>query len=244
MTYYIKYDIIIIIVKNSKQREMMMKKRLLIFDLDGTIADTLPTIAEAINMCARHFGYPEKSDDEVRAAVGNGVGVLLQKTMPQSAMSDDAQQQEIKEYFALCYEQTQAKINSAYSGMAELMRELYSKGYILAVLSNKPDKLVKMIVNNIFPDGIISISMGQSELPKKPDPTVPLMIAERFGVAPTDTYFIGDSEVDVITGKNAGMITLAVSWGFRDRAVLEEAKPDFLFDTREELLTYFRNITN
>jgi phosphoglycolate phosphatase len=231
-------------VKNSKQREMMMKKRLLIFDLDGTIADTLPTIAEAINMCARHFGYPEKSDDEVRAAVGNGVGVLLQKTMPQSAMSDDAQNQKIKESYALCYEQTQAKINSAYSGMAELMRELYSKGYILAVLSNKPDKLVKMIVDNIFPDGIISISMGQSELPKKPDPTVPIMIAEKFGVAPTDTYFIGDSEVDVITGKNAGMITLAVSWGFRDRAVLEEVKPDFLFDTREELLTYFRNITN
>ena len=122
--------------------------------------------------------------------------------------------------------------------------ELKKRGIRLAVLSNKPDKLVKMIVNNIFPDRIISESMGQTDLPKKPDPTVPLMIAKGFGVAPADTYFIGDSEVDVLTGKNARMITLAVSWGFRDRAVLEEAKPDFLFDTREELLTYFRNITN
>jgi phosphoglycolate phosphatase len=86
--------------------------------------------------------------------------------------------------------------------------------------------------------------MGQTDLPKKPDPTVPLMIAKGFGVAPADTYFIGDSEVDVLTGKNAGMITLAVSWGFRDRGVLEEASPDFLFDTREELLNYFRNITD
>lgn len=243
MTYYIKYDIITIIVKNLKQREKRMKKRLLIFDLDGTIADTLPSIAEAVNLCARHFGFPERSDNEVRLAVGNGVGVLLQKTMPQSAMADADKSKEIKEYFDSCYEQTQAKVDSAYSGMAEGMRELYSKGYILAVLSNKPDKLVKMIIDNIFPDGIISISMGQSELPKKPDPTVPLMIAERFGVNPADTYFIGDSEVDVITGKNAEMVSVAVSWGLRDRCVLEEATPDFLFDTRKELFDFFNNLT-
>lgn len=220
-----------------------MKKKLLIFDLDGTIADTLPSIAEAVNLCARHFGFPEKSNEEVRLAVGNGVGVLLQKTMPQSAMADAVQSKKIKEYFAICYEQTQSKVDTAYEKMAEAMREFYNKGYILAVLSNKPDKLVKMIINNIFPDGIISISMGQTELPKKPDPTVPLMIAQRFEVDLRDTYFIGDSEVDVITGKNAGMVSVAVSWGFRDRAVLEEAEPDLLFDTREELLEFFNNLT-
>ena len=157
-------------------------------------------------------------------------------------MADADKCAKIKEYFAICYEQTQSKVDSAYSGMAEAMRELYGKGYILAVLSNKPDKLVKMIVKNIFPDGRISMSMGQTELPRKPNPTVPLMIAEKFGVASADTYFIGDSEVDVLTGKNAGMITLAVSWGFRDRAVLEAASPDAIFDTREELLEYFRKL--
>ena len=221
----------------------MKKKYLLIFDLDGTVADTLPSIAEAVNMCARYFGYPEKSNDEVRRAVGSGVGVLLQMTMPQDAMADAEQCQKIKEYFAKCYEITQAKVDTAYSEMAEAMRELYSKGYILAVLSNKPDKLVKMIVDNIFPDGIISVSMGQTELPKKPDPTVPLMIAEQFGVSPNETYFIGDSEVDVLTGKNAGMISVAVSWGFRERSVLESATPDFIFDTRAELLNFFSNLT-
>ncbi len=220
-----------------------MKKRLLIFDLYGTIADTLPSIAEAVNMCARYFGYPEKSNEEVRRAVGSGVGVLLQMTMPQDAMADAEQCQKIKEYFAKCYEITQAKVDTAYSEMAEAMRELYSKGYILAVLSNKPDKLVKMIVDNIFPDGIISVSMGQTELPKKPDPTVPLMIAEQFGVSSNETYFIGDSEVDVLTGKNAGMISVAVSWGFRERSVLEGATPDFIFDTRAELLNFFSNLT-
>ena len=218
-----------------------MKKRLLIFDLDGTIVDTLPSIAEALNMCARHFGYPESTLCEVRAAVGNGVGVLLQKTMPESEMSNEAQCKRIKEYFAECYEKTQSKLDSTYSGMSEIMRELYDKGCILAVLSNKPDNLVKMIINNIFPNGIISESIGQTELPKKPDPTVPLMIAEKYGASPSDVYFVGDSEVDVITGKNAGMITLAVSWGFRDRDVLEGAYPDALFDTRDELLQYFRH---
>lgn len=222
---------------------MKMKKRLLIFDLDGTIVDTLPSIAEAVNLCARNFGYPEKNDDEVRLAVGNGVGVLLQKTMPRDAMADPEQSQKIKEYFALCYEQTQSRLNSTYEGMGDAMRELYRRGYILAVLSNKPDNLVKMIVNNIFTDGIISMSMGQTELPKKPDPTVPLMIAEQFCVDSCDTYFIGDSEVDVLTAKNAGMVSVAVSWGFRDRYVLENASPDFIFDTRNELLKYFCNLT-
>lgn len=220
-----------------------MKKRLLIFDLDGTIADTLPTIAEAVNLCTSHFGYPQKSMEEVRLAVGNGVGVLLRDTMPEDDMNDEAQRSKIKEYFALCYEQTQSRVDKAYDGMAEAMRELHRRGYILAVLSNKPDKLVKMIVNNIFPDGIISVSMGQTELPKKPDPTVPLLIAENFGVSPDDTYFIGDSEVDVITGKNAGMVSVAVSWGLRERRVLEEAEPDVIIDTREELLRYFCNLT-
>ena len=219
-----------------------MKKRLLIFDLDGTVADTLPSIAEAVNLCARHFGYSEKSEDEVRLAVGNGVGVLLQKTMPEDDMADDVQREKIKDYFAICYEQTQAKVDCAYSGMAEAMRELYGKGFILAILSNKPDKLVKMIVNNIFPDGIISVAMGQTDLPKKPDPTVPLMIADQFRISPTETYFIGDSEVDVLTGKNAEMITVAVSWGLRERYVLEDASPDVIIDTRAELLEYFRNL--
>ena len=220
-----------------------MKKRLLIFDLDGTVADTLPSIAEAVNMCARHFGYPEKSNDEVRLAVGNGVGVLLQKTMPAKAMEDAAQCKKIKEYFAICYEQTQSRVDCAYSGMAEAMRKLYSKGFILAILSNKPDKLVKMIVNNIFPDGIISESMGQTDLPKKPDPYVPLLIASRLGISPDDTYFIGDSEVDVLTGKNSGMVSVAVSWGLRERYVLEAAEPDVIFDTRDELYEYFCNLT-
>ena len=216
-----------------------MKKRLLIFDLDGTIVDTLPSIAEAINMCAHHFGYPESTLCEVRAAVGNGVGVLLQKTMPESEMSNEAQCKRIKEYFAECYEKTQSKLDSAYSGMSEIMRELYDKGCILAVLSNKPDPLVKNIIKKLFPEGVMSIALGQTEMPRKPDPTVPIMIARELGAELADTYFIGDSEVDVLTAHNSGMHAVAVSWGFREREVLLEAAPEVIIDSPEELLKYF-----
>lgn len=218
----------------------MEKRNLLIFDLDGTLVDTLPTIAKAINLCAKKFGFPERSLDEVRLAVGNGVGVLLQRTMPSDAMSDRERREEIKRYFDICYEQTQAELDSCYDGVAEALRSFHRDGYALAVLSNKPDKLVKMIVENLFPNGIINVAIGQTDLPRKPDPTVPLMIAESFGVASADAYFIGDSEVDVLTGRNAGMKTVAVSWGFRERRVLEEAEPDVIIDSSEELVNYFK----
>lgn len=215
------------------------KKRLLIFDLDGTLADTLPSITRAINLCAKHFGYPEKDAETVRRAVGNGVNSLLQKTMPAEAVEDSESFERIKKYFAECYELTQASVDSCYEGVGEAVRSFFEMGYIIAILSNKPDNLVKMISKNLFPDGIIAKSVGQTDMPKKPDPTVPLMIASELSISPENTYFIGDSEVDVLTGKNAGMVTVAVSWGFRARSVLEAAEPDFIIDTPSELKTLF-----
>ena len=220
-----------------------MERKLLIFDLDGTLVDTLPSITKAINMCAEHFGYPKKTSEEVRLAVGNGVDVLLRETMPKEEWETEEQRLKIKSYFASCYETTQREIDSCYSGIMEALVCAKEKGFLLAVLSNKPDALVQIIVKNLFDDGFICKSMGQTDMPKKPDPYVPLLLAKTLDVLPQNTYFIGDSEVDVLTGKNAGMKTVAVSWGFRDRKVLEESKPDIIIDTRAELLEYFGNLT-
>ncbi len=217
-------------------------KKLLMFDLDGTLVDTLPSITDAINMCAEHFGYPKKNSCEVRLAVGNGVDVLLRETMPKDAWDDSVQRDKIKKYFAQCYEITQKKINSCYDGIMEVLNCAKERGFALSVLSNKPDSLVKIIVGNLFPEGLICESVGQTDMPKKPDPYVPCLIAKRQGFLPQDTYFIGDSEVDVLTGKNAKMKTVAVSWGFRDRSVLEAAEPDVIIDSREQLLAYFSEL--
>ena len=215
-------------------------KKLLIFDLDGTLVDTLPSITKAVNMCAEHFGYLARTSGEVRAAVGNGVDVLLGETMPKDAWSDEAQRKEIKKYFAECYEITQKEIDCCYDGIMDVLNCAKERGFVISVLSNKPDPLVKIIASNLFSEGLICESLGQTDMPKKPDPYVPLLMAENQGVLPENTYFIGDSEVDVLTGKNAGMKTVAVSWGFRDRSVLEAADPDVIIDTREQLLAYFR----
>ena len=222
---------------------MRMERKLLMFDLDGTLVDTLPSITKAINMCAEHFNYPKKTADEVRLAVGNGVDVLLAQTMPCECWEDVEQREKIKSYFAKCYGSTQREIDTCYEGIMEVLEYAKSQGFLLAVLSNKPDILVQIIVKNLFPKDFVSMSVGQSDLPKKPDPCVPLLMTKSLEVLPKNTYFIGDSEVDVLTGKNAGMNTVAVSWGFRDRTVLEEASPDVIIDSREQLLDYLKNLT-
>ena len=214
-----------------------MNDKLLIFDLDGTLADTLHTIRDAVNMCMEHYGYPTHDYESIRERVGNGVRDLIGRSLPLG--KDDPRFDEILEHFNSCYLITHDQIDGCYDGLYSVIEQLADKGFRLAVLSNKPDRLVKGIVKKLFPEGMFAISMGQTEQPRKPDPTVPLMMAERLGVAAEDTWFIGDSEVDVATAKNAGMHSVAVSWGFRSRESLVDCAPDAIADSPEELLALF-----
>lgn len=217
-------------------------KKLLIFDLDGTLADTLGTIHSAVNMCLEHFSFPSKSFEEVRVAVGNGTRSLMKQLLPEEASSDSERFEEIMEYFSSCYWQTCDQIDGCYDGVYEAVLRFGEMGHSLAVLSNKPDPLVKKIMIKLFPENTFIVSLGQTEMPRKPDPTVPLLIASKAGVAPSDTYFIGDSEVDVLTAKNSGMNAVAVSWGFRERDLLESTEPLVIVDSADELLRFFEAI--
>ena len=217
----------------------LIRKKLLIFDLDGTIADTLCSIMEAVNMCMKHYGFAQKSYDEVRAAVGNGARVLIMNTMPAEQASDPARAEEIYKYFQTCYSATYNHIDGCYEGMKEAMLELRDRGYTLAVLSNKPDAYVKGIIASLFDARTIPIAMGETELPKKPDPTAPHYIAKTRGYAPDECVFIGDSDVDIRTAQNSGMTSIAVSWGFRLRTALEECAPDMIIDHPSQLLEIF-----
>lgn len=216
-----------------------MENKLLIFDLDGTLADTLHTIRDAVNMCMEHFGYPLLSYEQVRKNVGNGVGELMRLSLPAEIAADEERFSEALAYFRECYKKTHDDLDGCYDGLYEVIEEFYKRGFGLAVLSNKPDPLVRGIIKKLFPDGMFPIAMGQTELPRKPDPTVPLMIAKQLGYSVEDTYYIGDSEVDVLTAKNAGMHSVSVSWGFRDRGVLEDADPQVIIDTPEQLFELF-----
>ena len=216
-----------------------MEKKLLIFDLDGTLADTLNTIRDAVNMCMEHYGFPTHSYEQVKANVGNGVSSLLKKSLPEGVASEGEEFEEMLAYFRTRYDITHDDIDGCYDGLYEVVMALYEKGYKMAVLSNKPDAYVKNIIEKLFPKGVMSFALGQSELPRKPDPSVPLMIASELGVAPADSYFIGDSEVDILTAENSGMHAVAVSWGFRDRKLLEDMNPEVIVDSPAELLAYF-----
>ena len=219
-----------------------MNKKLLIFDLDGTIADTLNTIRDAVNMCMEHFGFEKLNYEQTRQRVGNGVRALIEQALPEKSDISEERFEEILAYFRSCYLLTHDKIDGCYDGLYEVMTALRSKEYKLAVLSNKPDNLVGGIVKKLFGERFFVAAMGQTELPRKPDPTVPLMIAREQGTELEDCYFIGDSEVDVQTAKNSGMHAVAVSWGFRERSVLEASEPEVIIDTPAELLDLFESL--
>lgn len=214
--------------------------KLLIFDLDGTLSDTLPSIRHAINLAARKAGYPERTYDEVRAAIGDGVRMLIKKVLPEDRASDECAVDEHLARYEEMYNKTYMEADRMYDGMAETLRELSLRGYRIAVLSNKQDAYVKLIVEQIVEKGIVCLAMGQrKEYPRKPDPTVPLMIAEQLGALPSEVAFIGDSEVDIMTAKNAKMISVGCEWGYRGREVLESHGADYVISRPEELLRIF-----
>ncbi len=215
-------------------------KKLLIFDLDGTLADTLPSIRHAINLMLSHFEYPEKSYEDVRAAIGNGALKLVERLLPEERSLNKEILSEAFACYEKMYDTTYIEADRCYDGISEALAELYRRGYTLAVLSNKQDTYVKPIVSNITEKGLVSLALGQREgFPRKPDPTVPCLIAKELGFSLEDCVFIGDSEVDIETAKNAGMVSVGCSWGYREREVLVELEADFIIDKPEELLDIF-----
>ena len=217
--------------------------KLLIFDLDGTIADTIDAIANGLNLTMRNYGYPTHNYEAVREMVGNGARNLVRRACPTGSFdNNEAFFEEVYQNYCDMYAVTYLDTKSGYDGMCEAMRELKKRGYTLAVLSNKQDPYTKGIVAQLFPDDTISFVQGQTELPLKPDPTVPLLISSTLGFEPYEVAFIGDSDVDVKTGKNSGFTSVAVSWGYRDKEALKSLEPDYILDSPEELLNIFAEI--
>lgn len=216
-------------------------KKLLIFDLDGTLADTLPSITRAINMAAVEFGYPERSYEDVRRAIGNGARLLCKRLMPEAEAQSDERVGAFLDCYESKYDVTYADADTCYDGMSETLAELYARGYMIAVLSNKQDKYVKPIAAQLIPAPMLSFAAGQKDSePKKPDPTVPLGIAKMLGADLEHCAFIGDSEVDVQTGKNMGVTAVGCDWGYRPRELLVDSGADFVISRPEELLDIFR----
>ena len=212
-------------------------KKLLLFDLDGTIADTIESIRHAVNITMEHYGYPARSYLDVKAAIGNGAKLLIKRSMPDPDADDDEKVSTALSFYNEAYRNTYMEVGGCYDGMHDTLKELKARGYTIAILSNKQDEYVKLISSQIIEEGIVSMSVGQLEgYPTKPDPTVPLLMASELGFAPSDCVFIGDSDVDIKTAKNSGMVGVGCSWGYRAGEILASLGAEYVIDSPRELL--------
>lgn len=194
-----------------------------IFDLDGTLADTLKSIAHFGNGALRAFGYPPIHPEEYKLLVGNGADILMRRML--ARVNADLPEEEIRKFRAeydRLYESDPMCLVEPYPGLQDLLGRLKGRGVKLGVLSNKPDNMTRAIVEKLY-GGLPDVVHGQRPgVPTKPDPTAVLALAGELSVAPGDVLYVGDSGVDMDTAGNAGMDSCGVLWGFRSREELLE----------------------
>ena len=212
-----------------------MKYTAVIFDMDGTVLDTLADLRDAVNAMRRHEGLTELSLDYVRASVGNGVGVLMERTLG----PDYPRRREAEAFYRDYYENHCLIKTAPYPGILPLMEALQARGVAMAVVSNKQDPAVQSLREHFFGPRL-DFALGTTDaLPRKPHPEMVWACVEALGREREQCLFVGDSEVDIATARNAGLDVAAVSWGFRDRELLVSLKPDWLVDRPEEILKLF-----
>lgn len=210
-------------------------KKAVIFDLDGTLADTIGGIAEAINMTLEYFSYPKRTTEEVRAAVGNGARMLIRRVIPSEFYDNEETVTRVLKKYDDMYALTYFHSDKMYDGMREALVSLYKSGKKIAVFSNKQDVYVKGLSDIYFSDGTISMALGQTELPVKPDIAGLKLIMNKLEVTADECVFVGDSGVDLATAKNANMDCICVSWGFVGREGLVEKGAEIIIDHPSEL---------
>lgn len=211
-----------------------MKYKAVLFDMDGTVLDTLEDLWDAVNATLRAFDMPERSFEEVRCFVGNGALRLFEQ-----AVAPGSSQETVLEalaWFKEYYDRHCLIKTAPYDGIMPLLAELKAQGVKLAVVSNKPHSAV-MELSKLFFSDYMEYSIGQQDsIARKPAPDMLYLALEKMGLELSDCVYIGDSEVDVATAKNAGMDCIAVSWGFRTVAELEAAGAECIVHSTKELL--------
>lgn len=214
----------------------MRKYDAVIFDLDGTLLNTLDDLTDAVNHVMEQFNYPTHTINDVRSFVGNGIKLLIERSLPYGSSTPDFDKifNAFKQYYT-----THCNIKTApYKGTIELLEMLSLDGYKLAIVSNKNNAAVENL-NDIYFSKYVSIAIGESEnVKKKPAPDTVFKALEMLGCKKQRAVYVGDSDVDFKTAMNAGIDCINVSWGFRDREFLETFNSAAIIDTPLELKKY------
>jgi len=208
-----------------------------IFDLDGTLLDTLEDLAEATNwVCAQH-GWPPHPVEAFKRYVGNGAVKLLERVTPPEVEITEQLRRQTMEEFTARYTAERSQKTAPYPGMPQLLERLKGHGVTVAVLTNKPDVAAGPVVERYYP-GVFNVVQGAlPDAPTKPDPTLLYKLMERIGAKRENTLFVGDSNVDIQTAKNGGLTSCGVLWGFRTREELLAEGANHLVQTASELET-------
>lgn len=228
----------IMIVTKVLKKNLATDKHIkaLLFDLDGTLLDTLKDIQAAVNYALRENHLPERSREEVRRFVGNGARLLLERAaapVVEKRVLDQIEQDFKSYYDAHCQEDTRP-----YAGIPELLQQLHRRGLRLGVVSNKPDSAVQKLVEHYFPETFLSITGERKGKAKKPAPDLLYEALDKLCAGKEEVLYIGDSEVDIQAAANAGIACISVDWGFKEKSFLQEQGAHVIVSVPAEILAY------
>ena len=217
----------------------MKKYHGVIFDLDGTLLNTINDLGSSVNDVLKYYGLPEHTIEEYKMMVGNGMKRLLLSSLPPE-QAEQIDMEQAFDMFQKIYAEKYMESTEPYEGIPELVEWLYHNGIKMAVNSNKRDNYTKSLIDKYFTHiPFVQVLGERPGIPRKPDPSAALEIAAEMGEAPEKILYIGDSEVDMETGKNAGMDIIGVVWGFRGREGLDADKADYIVESPEDIRSLF-----
>lgn len=213
----------------------MKKYDTIIFDLDGTLLNTLDDLADSVNYALKLNNFPCRKIDEVRCFVGNGVGRLMKLSVPDECSNE--QYEKCLLDFRTHYSANMQNKTCAYDGIMELLKKLYNKNYKMAIVSNKFDEAVKAL-NKVYFQEYVKVAIGESEnISKKPAPDTVFKALKELGSKAESALYVGDSEVDIMTAKNSSVKCISVTWGFRDMDTLKQYGANLIIHAPNELLS-------
>lgn len=217
-----------------------MNKKIIIFDLDGTLLNTLEDLTDSLNYMLSQFNYPHKNIEQVQNYVGNGVYKLIERAIPDGKLNDNFDK--CVEAFKQHYKENMHNKTSLYNGIEQMLQKLKHRGFIVAVASNKFDSAVKELCLKYF-NGLIDCANGENEklgIKKKPSADIVMNILKQYNLSAQEAIYAGDSEVDIQTAANCNIDCISVSWGFKTKEYLLQNGAENIIDKPEEIFNYIK----
>ena len=217
-----------------------MDIKVIIFDLDGTLLNTLDDLADSTNFALSEFNYPTRSKEEIRTFVGNGVAKLIERAIPDG--KNNSNFDKCLEIFKQHYSINKYNKTAPYNNIINLLIELKEKNYKIAVVSNKFDLAVKDLCQKYFPN-LIDVAIGENEaagINKKPSSDTVNLVLQQLNLNSNQAIYVGDSDVDILTAKNSNMPCVSVTWGFRDKEFLIKNNAQIIINTPKEIIDYLK----